>query len=233
MPTTCTEGDGVARRPRGQLRQDILDTVIELLIDTGDVSSVSIDAVVDRVGCTPPALYYYFPTKSDLLFQACDAEFAKLTEHLEEFAERNDSDTVTRMVRRGAALLQWAAEHPALYRILFMGSGRDGVVRGSTVEHAALQGAIENTRDAMAEGLLKPDLDPMLSTLSMWGVLHGFASMSVSFPDLSREVIETAMTTATTPLLQSIMTPRGLDALAAAVASGSGETVQKSGADRP
>ena len=37
----------MARRPRGQLRQDILDTVIELLMNTGDVASVSIDAVVD------------------------------------------------------------------------------------------------------------------------------------------------------------------------------------------
>ena len=73
----------MARRPRGQLRQDILDTVIDLLMDTGDVASVSIDTIVDRVGCTPPALYYYFPTKNDLLWQACEAEFAKLAEHIE------------------------------------------------------------------------------------------------------------------------------------------------------
>ena len=74
----------MARRPRGQLRQDILDTVIDLLMDTGDVASVSIDTIVDRVGCTPPALYYYFPTKNELLWQACEAEFAKLADHIED-----------------------------------------------------------------------------------------------------------------------------------------------------
>ena len=217
----------MTRRPRGQLRQDILDTVIELLIDTGDVASVSIDAVVERVGCTPPALYYYFPTKSDLLFQACDAEFAKLSEHLEDVPETDAGDSVAGMLHRPAALLQWATDHPALYRILFMGSGREGVVRGSTTDHPVMQGAVDSTRAAMAEGLLRHDLDPDLSAMTMWGVVHGFASLSVSFPDLPSEALQRALSAATIPVLQSIMTERGRDELAAALVSGAGETQRK------
>ncbi len=216
----ATEGHEVARRPRGQLRQDILDTVIELLMQTGDVTAVSIDAVVDRVGCTPPALYYYFPTKNELLWQACEAEFGKLAEHIENRVAELDVDgTLATLVSRGQAVLLWAAEHPALYRILFMGPGRDGVIRGQTWDDPSLQAIVRNLDAAKAEGLVRPEVDSQLTTLILWGTVHGFASLTVSFPAIPLDAVIAAMRGASAPILRSLLTPAGLRSIDALLAS--------------
>ncbi len=55
------------RQRRGALRQAILDTADELLFTLGDARDVSIEAIVAAVGCTPPALYHYFPSLLHIL----------------------------------------------------------------------------------------------------------------------------------------------------------------------
>jgi len=204
-----TEGDEVARRPRGQLRQDILDTVITMLIDTGDVESVSIDAVVERVGCTPPALYYYFPNKTDLLRQACEVEFAKLAEHIEDGIADVQGGSIARLEGRAHALLQWAGEHPALYRILFMGPGLPDLNRDEVGEDPGLRAIRENLDAAIAEGLIHPQ-DTGLLTLTLWGMGHGYASLAVSFPKLPRAALEAALDQAAGAIGRTILTDAGL-----------------------
>lgn len=212
----------MARRPRGQLRQDILTTVIELLIDTGDVDSVSIDAVVDRVGCTPPALYYYFPTKAELLRQACGAEFQKLAQHIESDVQPIESGSVAQLIRRGDALLHWAAQHPALYRILFMGSGRDGMTGSSLWTDPSLLATRANVEQAMARGLIRPR-DPALLTLSLWGLVHGYAAIAVTFPGIPLVDLQAAQALALQAMAELILTEDGA-AAAAGLRDETGET---------
>ncbi|MEZ5090201.1 MAG: TetR/AcrR family transcriptional regulator [Micropruina sp.] len=199
----------MVRRPRGQLRQDILDTVIELLIDTGDVSAVSIDAVVDRVGCTPPALYYYFPTKNDLLLEACRVAFTNLANLIQDDVARIAGGSLEQLTRRGICLLHWAAKYPAMYRVLFMDGNRD-VVRGNVFEEQGFQDLEGNLRAAVREGYLRKDTDPQVAALSLWGALHGFASLSVTF-QVPVAQLENAVMVTCGPLLASMMTPRGLE----------------------
>lgn len=218
-----TEGDEVARRPRGQLRQDILDTVIELLIDTGDVDSVSIDAVVDRVGCTPPALYYYFPTKSELLLQACEVEFQKLADHIEQGVAEAGGGTIMRLERRGFALLHWAGEHPALYRVLFMGGRRPAMAANERVGgDPSLRALSEHIQVAIDEGLIKPQ-DVDLLTLTLWGITHGYASLAVSFQPIPLPALEAALGKAVRAMAVEIYTDAGL-AAARCVWASEGET---------
>ncbi len=202
----------MARRPRGQLRQDILQTVIELLIDTGDVDSVSIDAVVGRVGCTPPALYYYFPTKDELLRQACGAEFQKLAEHIESNVEQVDSGSVAQLIQRGEALLRWASEHPALYRILFMGSRQDGLTGQSLWDDPSLVATRCNIEKAMERGLIH-DQNPSLLTLSLWGLAHGYASITVTFPAIPLSDLERAQNLAIQAMAALMLTESGRAAM--------------------
>jgi len=68
---------GVGRRrraPRGQgrkLREEILAAAERLLRETGDQEAVSIRAVADAVGVTPPSIYLHFADKTDLIFAIC------------------------------------------------------------------------------------------------------------------------------------------------------------------
>ena len=58
------------RAPRGsgdQLREEILDATTELLLKTGEAKAVSIRAVSQLVGVTPPSIYLHFADKDALL----------------------------------------------------------------------------------------------------------------------------------------------------------------------
>lgn len=207
---TPSERDPVARRPRGQLRLDILRTVIELLIETGDVDAVSIDSVVDRVGCTPPALYYYFPTKTDLLREACETEFRRLADEIGSEVDQGPGGHIWRLRMRGVALLRFAKEHPALYRVLFMGPGRDDLTSGEALaDDPSLMATRQNLKDAMDDGLMHP-VDPDLMTLTLWGMTHGYAALSVSFPKVPLEALMAAFGKASEAMSATILTEAGL-----------------------
>ncbi|WP_298129525.1 TetR/AcrR family transcriptional regulator [Micropruina sp.] len=223
----------MARRPRGQLRQDILETVIELLIGTGDVDSVSIDSVVERVGCTPPALYYYFPTKTDLLRQACEAEFQKLADHIEADVAELPGGSVVQLVRRGYALLHWAGAHPALYRILFMGTRRTAIVTETSLsDDPSLRALAANIESAVADGLIKPQ-NVQLLTLSLWGTVHGFASLAVSFPMIPMPELEGSMRLAMESIGDRMLTECGRESWRLAERLQAGETASSAQAGRP
>ena len=84
----------MARRPRGELKEMILDATDRLLFAAGDVQAVSIDAVVEAVDCTPPALYYYFPTKEILVLEACRRQFERFARELEAALPETDDPLV-------------------------------------------------------------------------------------------------------------------------------------------
>ena len=57
-----------ARRGEGErLREEILDAAERLLIETGNRDAVSIRAVAEAVGVTPPSIYLHFADKTELL----------------------------------------------------------------------------------------------------------------------------------------------------------------------
>ncbi len=222
----------MARRPRGQLRQDILETVIELLIGTGDVDSVSIDSVVERVGCTPPALYYYFPTKTDLLRQACEVEFQRLGDHIEADVAGLPGGSVLQLVRRGHALLHWASDHPALYRILFMGTGRTAVVTDADPgQDPSLRALAANIEAAMDDGLIKPQ-DVQVLTLTLWGTVHGFAALAVSFPMIPIPELRASMRLAMKAIGDQMLTECGRESWRLAEQLQTGETAPSAQAGR-
>ncbi|WP_415109855.1 TetR/AcrR family transcriptional regulator [Micropruina sp.] len=203
------------------------------MIGTGDVDSVSIDAVVERVGCTPPALYYYFPTKTDLLRQACEVEFRKLAEHIEDGVAEVPGGSILRLVRRGYALLNWAGEHPALYRVLFMGTGRTSLMGGvGLTDDPSLRAIAVDLEAAISEGLVKP-ADVRHLTLTLWGVVHGFASLAVSFPLLPMPALEASLRLAMEAVGDRVLTDAGRRSWLEAERLRGGETASLGQGARP
>ena len=83
-----------ARRGEGErLREEILDVAEDLLVSTGDENAVSIRAIAQRVGVTPPSIYLHFADKESLLWAVCEREFRPLC------AARCFGHTVTAYVR--------------------------------------------------------------------------------------------------------------------------------------
>jgi AcrR family transcriptional regulator len=56
------------RRPRGEMRQHILDVALELFNEQG-YDKTSLREIADRLGVTKAALYYHFERKEDILLE--------------------------------------------------------------------------------------------------------------------------------------------------------------------
>ena len=109
-----------ARRGDGlRLRDEILEATERLMLASGDADAVSLRAVANAVGVTPPSIYLHFADKVDLIFAVCERNFARLDEAMEA-AAAGASDPVDEVLRRGRAYVRFGLAHPEQYRILFM-----------------------------------------------------------------------------------------------------------------
>jgi AcrR family transcriptional regulator len=173
-----------AKRGEGErLREEILAAAERLLIKTGDVEAVSIRAVADAVGVTPPSIYLHFADKNELLWAVCERHFNVLDQVMER-ATAGIDDPIQSLVRRGRAYIQFGVENPEPYRILFM--SKPAATPANFPPERMLQSAsfghlVEAVTRAIQEGDISGD--PMLVSISLWATVHGITSLFISKPD--------------------------------------------------
>jgi AcrR family transcriptional regulator len=189
------------------MREDILDATDRLLFEKGDAHDISIEAVVEAVGCTPPALYYYFPSKEELLSEACRRQYAAFAEQLEASIPPTE-DPIAELVARGHAYLDWAVTHPEHYRLLFMTTNRvlpeDQVPDPS--QSAGLAELIDNLTRAIAAGLIAPG-EPLPMAFALWSTVHGVASLAVTNPTIPPELAHAVIEMTSRAVLRALSTP--------------------------
>ena len=186
--TTNTARRPQARRGEGdKLRGEILEATERLLIETGSEEAVSIRAVADAIGVTPPAIYRHFHDKATLLFEVCSAHFERMDRYIFDAASQLD-DPVAVLCQRAQAYVHFAQENPEHYRIMFMGRAQltplqyadDMLVGTGSFAHfvQCVEACIEAER-------FRPELDDAHAvTLALWAVVHGLASLVVAKPDM-------------------------------------------------
>jgi AcrR family transcriptional regulator len=177
-----------ARSPRGQgeeLRDEILDAAETLLVETQSEEAVSIRAVADKVGVTPPSIYRHFEDKSTLMFCVCDRQFERLDVELRAHREA-ETDPVEAVIACGRAYIRFGLDHPETYRIMFMGHWdltpehyRDEVM----AEHGAFAGLVQAVQRVADAGRMRPEVDVMLATSLMWAGVHGLVSLRIAKPN--------------------------------------------------
>jgi AcrR family transcriptional regulator len=205
------DDDGPAaapRRPRARrgegprLRDEIIAATERLLLATGSAEAVSIRAVAEAVGVTPPSIYRHFPDKETLIYEVCERHFAALGEELRQAVAGID-DPVDALGARGRAYVRFGLANPEPYRIMFMTRPnpaqtdlQEGWFRHSPVFADAVQG-VQACIDA---GRLRPQhTDAYRVCLGFWARVHGLTSIGVSKPflgiddDFIDEYIETTL----------------------------------------
>lgn len=198
----------MARRPRGALREEILAAAAALLREREDVAAVSIDAVVNRVGCTPPSLYYYYPTKDALVLAACRREYEHFAADLESATPRTD-DVAADLLARAEAYLAWARSHPAQYRFLFLTPldlPQTGPNLPDLTETPGLGELVAEIVRAEAAGYRLGD--PVSTAFSFWAVVHGFASLAIT-EAIPPEFTDPALRRTLTALLAGLTREQG------------------------
>ena len=180
-----------ARRGEGdRLREEILEAAEALLLATGSEEAVSIRAVAERVGVTPPSIYRHFDDKDTLLFDVCSRQFDRFHEYID--AKRSGhADPVAAVRAIGRAYVEFGLGHPEHYRIMFMGRHdhtpaqyRDHVL-DEQASFMALVGAVEECADA---GRLHHDAFETATVL--WAAVHGLTSLLIAKPNFPWPPVE-------------------------------------------
>jgi AcrR family transcriptional regulator len=172
-----------ARRGQGeQLHADILTAAKTLLARTGKEEAVSIRAVADLVGVTPPSIYLHFPSKEALLDAVCAEVFMDLHAAMVKAAATAHSP-LAKLRAQGLAYVRFALDRPEHYRLATM-----SVRQGATDVDAVLtSGAFTHLRESiqacMDAGVLRPG-DPVPVALGLWSATHGIASLVIAKPYL-------------------------------------------------
>jgi len=185
---SVTAGEAVRRRraPRGQgerLREEILAAAERLLIETGDQEAVSIRAVADAVGVTPPSIYLHFADKTELIFAICAKHFAELDRVLEE-AAAGAADPLESLRLRGRAYVRFGVDHPEEYRILFMtrpAATPEDWDEARVMESASFHHLVQAVQAAIDAGAIGA-VDPLTVSFGLWASVHGLTSLLVAKP---------------------------------------------------
>lgn len=195
-PQTRGSAKARARRAVGRpgdgedVRGAILAAALRQLETTGLPERVTIAAIVDEAGCTPPSLYHYWPRRELLLREASERGWAQFRDSQGD-AVADCDDPVERLRLRGRAYLDFGLERPALFRVLFLEPSDDGPRESFENPPAepgqAFQDLIADVTEAIARGRLRP-ADPLTTALALWSAMHGVAALWAVTPGLPAAV---------------------------------------------
>lgn len=173
----------------GQLRDEILEAAERLLIETGSEEAVSIRAVAEAVGVTPPSIYRHFDDKQLLLFEVCVRHFTRL-EAVARAAIDGVDDPLLALRAMGRAYVRFGIEQPEHYRIMFMGRSdltpeqyADEIL-ADTGPFALLVAAVRRCFDAGYATPDRRDQDPVTVALLIWAGIHGLTSLLIAKPGM-------------------------------------------------
>ena len=177
----------VARRQRSQrgsgelLRAEIVAAAKQLLAAAASVDDVSIRAVADSVGVTPPSIYLHFADKNDLIAAVVVDVFDELDAAMLKAGARAKGP-MEKLRDFGMAFVRFAIDHPEQYRLAAMDPcprpDVDEVLAGSAFVH------FNATVVECIEAGIFPAGDPLPITLVLWSAALGFAALRIAKPFL-------------------------------------------------
>lgn len=181
MTAAATRRRRAQRGSGEQLRAEIVAAAKELMAAASTADDVSIRAVADAVGVTPPSIYLHFEDKNALLSAVVVDVFTELDAAMLAAAE-GLTDPLDRLHAFGIAYIRFALAHREHYRIAAMDPcpqpDVDEVLRSSAFEHFNA-----TVIECVQAGIFAGD-DPLPITLQLWAAAHGIASLMITKPFL-------------------------------------------------
>src|SRR5438270_2625676 len=181
MVTKLARRRRAARGEGDKLRDEILAATERLLVTKGSVDDVSIRAIAESVGVTPPSIYMHFADKEALVNAVCERHFREL-DRVSARATKGISDPVKALRAMGRAYVRFGLEHPEEYRILFMSKEFDANREAYLDRLKGLSGfdhlvaAVQRCMDAgdFAKG------DAFAVACALWASVHGITSLLIA-----------------------------------------------------
>lgn len=183
----------MAGRPPGASadgKKRLLDACWNLLVELPVGERLTISAVCDRAGCTPPTLYHHFGDLSSLERAASRRAHASWSEDLES-ACASETDPEVRLRQRGNAYLSWAQQHVDAYHVLFSQPRKGRDPHAESAEAPGFQALLQDLGEI--HGLPASDSALLPLAFAYWSGIHGLATLAVTVPFFPQEAQESAL----------------------------------------
>jgi len=161
----------------GNLREVLLEKAAEAIEEDGGIGALSLRAVARRAGVSHGAPAHHFRDKAGLLTALATQAMDRFRATLSDAAREAGGSEREELRAIGMAYVCFAAEHPALFRIIT----RSEFIRRNAPEFSAsYQSTIDMVKDAVIaaqrEGWGR-DMDPMALVITAWSTAHGLATL--------------------------------------------------------
>ncbi|MBW2421891.1 MAG: TetR/AcrR family transcriptional regulator [Deltaproteobacteria bacterium] len=163
------------------MRRDLVDAALEL-VEASGTRGLSWREIARRADVSHSAAYRHFANKEELLAAVAEQGFLSLTERMVEQMAGAPDDVAKRLEAMAIAYVDFAAENPAHFRVMF---GRDVP---DINKHTALREAHDVTNGLFRAGVAEVlemggrrglELDVDHFALMAWSMVHGLASLIV------------------------------------------------------
>lgn len=188
--TTPTAPRPRSRRGEGErLREEILLAAEGLLMETASEDAVSIRAVAQAVGVTPPSIYRHFADKDMLLLEVCRHSFTRFAAAMEEALGAGTS-AEDQMAALAGAYLRYARDYPEHYRLMFMARfelSAQAYAEEMVADGSAFELLLRIAQQLIDEGRVRPEIaarGPVHVGVLFWAPVHGLASLLVAKPGM-------------------------------------------------
>ncbi len=159
-------------QPRENRKEQIFDAGARLFAEKG-YERTSLQEVADALGVTKPALYYYYRSKEDLLFEIMSFCIDRVTDDLEEVGASAGppSQRLAAFIHR---YVHFFADHPHELTLLsteldsLTGDLREAIVTKQRRNLAAIRSIVT---ELLEEGESR-DLDPTVSAFALLGMMN-------------------------------------------------------------
>jgi len=159
-------------------REKILRATLAAMDGPGGAESVTMRAVAAAAGITAMAIYKHFPNREQLLQAAAAAEYGRIARYF----ERANADTSVPGLRGMLGYLDYALDHPQLFRYVFAQHRDDAFAYpndlqgGKSPSFNILHSVVVQLMD---RGVLRRDA-PAEVALSIWAHAHGLVALYLS-----------------------------------------------------
>lgn len=165
----------------GNLKESLLSTALHI-VDTEGFDAITLREITQRLGTSRSAVYRHFESKEALMKGVIEQGYAQLDELFTPIFRDKNRSVEERFELMSRAYLQFAIEHPNLYRLLFgerYREEREGICdyRDET-QATGLYALIGLLLEAQEEGSVKKG-DPMIQAATIWASVHGLASLLI------------------------------------------------------